>query len=49
MRWSAEDTFKLLGLLLFLGAFAVVLQQLLAAQAKIDAREAARKERGKVE
>ena len=38
MRWSTEDTLKLIGLAMFLGAFAIVLQQLMAAQAKLDAK-----------
>ncbi|KAL9187091.1 hypothetical protein ACHAXT_010811 [Thalassiosira profunda] len=43
MRWSTEDTLKLLGLALFVGAFAIVLQQLNGAQARLTAREEARK------
>ena len=36
MYWSTEDTFKLLGLLLFIGSFIIVLQQLLSAEARLN-------------
>jgi len=40
MRWSLEDTLKLLGLTLFIGSFVIVIQQLLSADAKVNAKEA---------
>ena len=43
MLWSAEDTLKILGLAAFIGAFAVVIQQLLAADAKLNHKEAQQK------
>lgn len=42
MHWSTEDTLKLLGLILFLGSFAIVIQQLLGAQARLDANSKAK-------
>lgn len=48
MRWSTDDTLKLLGLVLFLGAFAVVYQQLLRAQERLDSN-AAKREANKAE
>jgi len=39
MYWSTEDTLKLLGLVLFFGAFAIVIQQLLGAEAKLNTKE----------
>lgn len=39
MHWSTEDTLKLLGLVLFFGAFAIVIQQLLGAEARLNTKE----------
>ena len=36
MYWNKEDTLKLLGLILFVGSFVIVLQQLLAAEARLN-------------
>ena len=44
MHWSTEDTLKLAGLLAFVGAFVVVFQQLLRAEAKMNRKEAPKKE-----
>ena len=44
MHWSTEDTLKLAGLLAFVGAFVVVFQQLLRAEAKMNRKDAPKKE-----
>ena len=36
MYWSTEDTFKLIGLLLFIGSFIIVLRQLYSAEARLN-------------
>ena len=47
MYWSTEDTFKLLGLLLFIGSFIIVLQQLLSAEARLNSNSNNNKEEEK--
>lgn len=44
MYWSTEDTLKLLGLTLFVGAFVAVIRQLLQAEARLSAKEVQKKE-----
>jgi len=46
MYWSKEDSFKLLGLILFFGSFFIVFKQLFAAQERLDSNETARKKKG---
>ena len=49
MYWSTEDTFKLLGLLLFIGSFIIVLQQLLSAEARLNSNSNNKEEEKKTE
>lgn len=45
MPWTTEDTLKVLGLILFIGAFVIVFQQLFSAESKLGVKEDKKKKK----